>query len=223
MTDDSSPEWMWRRSECPWCRQDASIKLIHWGRREYNFSAWEDTHIGNHGGMYFLGECQKCGNPLMFKEALCSGPDEFPYASLEWPTWHPLAHGTSETIKAIFRRAYLIQKRSPAAFVTQIRRAVEALLDDLGTERAPLRKRIQLAAQDHHLPPAVVEALDLLRRLGNAATHHPAADISYLYTHTTATLFCVVIEYVYGLPYNLGQAREALARIEEGQDKASHE
>ena len=214
MTENAASDYLWRRANCPWCRQTAHIKLIHYGRREYNFSSWENTHIGNHGGMYFLGECQTCGNPLMFKQALCSGPDEFPDAGIEWPAWDCLARGTSEVVQAIFSQAYIIQKRSPVAYVGQIRRAVEALLNEMGIPPAALQKRIAEAARDQRFPPTVVEALDLLRRLGNAATHHPATDISYLYTHVVSNLFRHVVDYFYGLPNSVREAREALSRIE---------
>src|SRR4026207_2200635 len=107
MADELSQAWSSRYETCPWCRRESRMKLVHYGRREYNFSAWEDTRTGNHGGMYFLAQCQRCWNPSLFKQALCSGPDEFPDAVLEWPRWEFLADGVSEGVQAIYGRAFL--------------------------------------------------------------------------------------------------------------------
>lgn len=212
MSDQPTQPWETRREFCPWCRQESLIRLVHWGQREYNFSAWENLRVGDQGGCYYLGECRRCRNPLLFKQAI-AGPDEFPDSSLEWPRWGFLHSSATSSVQAIYGRAFAVQKRSPSAYITQIRRALEALLDDLAVPSGSLAVRVQAMRRNGTLPAPLLEAADLLRRLGNAATHHGAEDISYLYTHVANNLFRALVDYAYGLPQSLDEARAALDRL----------
>jgi len=205
-------EWETRRDLCPYCRQECLIDLVHFGRREYNFSAWEDIRVGNHGGCYYLGECRHCGNPMLYRQPN-AGPDEFPYASLDWPTWGELDHRVPANIRAIWGRAFLLQKTSPSAYITQLRRGLEAVLDDVAVAHGSLAARLDIVRRTGTLPAPIVDLADQLRQIGNAATHHRAEDLSYLYTHVANGLFRAIVDYVYVVPLRVAEARAALERL----------
>ena len=204
--------WERRHDFCPHCHQTSLLDLVHWGRREYNFSSWEELRIRNHGGCYYLAECRNCSNPILYRKAL-AGPDEFPDALLEWPQWGFLHASVPKRVQDIYHRAFLVQKKSPSAYITQIRRALEAVLDDISTQGGSIAARLRVIRQNKSLPDPVIEVADLIRQLGNTATHHRAEDVSYVYTNLVDNLFCTLVEYIYVLPKSLDEARSALNRI----------
>lgn len=133
--------------------------------------------------------------------------------SLVYPTLERLHRSVPETISALYSDAYKIKRTAPDTFVTQIRRALEAVCKDRGTRRGDLKTRLCELFSKGELPKVLFEAADEIRDLGNKTTHDPDQRIKTWQANTIDEYFRAVIEHVYVLPFKVQAFRDSLNRL----------
>lgn len=134
-----------------------------------------------------------------------------------WPP--PSSADLDKAIPAELRDCYAegmraLAAQAPRAAVVMLRRAVEALVRDRGSEAAQkalegnLGKALRVMADDHTLDGSLAEWANEIRLVGNVAAHFdPIEDVSLAEATDLAKLTRQLLHYIYELPASIQRKR----------------
>jgi hypothetical protein len=135
-----------------------------------------------------------------------------------WPP--PASTHLDEAIPLALRDCYAegmraLAAQAPRASVVMLRRTVEALVRDRGSETAQkalqvnLAKALRLMADEHTLDKNLAEWADEIRVVGNLGAHlDPIEDVKLPEATELAKLTRQLLQYVYELPASIQRKRQ---------------
>jgi hypothetical protein len=136
-----------------------------------------------------------------------------------WPP--PASTDLDEAIPLALRDCYAegmraLAAQAPRAAVVMLRRTVEALVRDRGSETAQaaldanLAKALQVMADEHTLDATLAEWANEIRLLGNVGAHFdPIRDVDLAEAQDLGKLTRQLLHYVYELPATIRRKRKA--------------
>lgn len=191
-----------RYETCPHCR------TVHWIRCDdvRSLPVRRRPNGGFHLGFCFIAECSGCGGTLVYTSTAGTDYDDFRNESdLVWPASGALHQSIPERVRQIYLDAHRVQLVSPSSFAVQIRRALEAVCEDMGYGKSSgdLASRLRLLERDGHFPSLVVNVSHTLRVLGNLGAHATSKELSLGDTSRIDASFRAILDYLYVLPARL--------------------
>jgi hypothetical protein len=172
--------------------------------------------------------CSTCGGASLFggfaADTEVEGPEGF-----RWPRLYPQAGGIrpdrhtvvpSEPIPAnvikAYEQAWFLRHTAPGAYANQIRRALEMICNDRLAQGRDLFQKLRSLVAEGILPPGLARIADLIREVGNIASHADEREVSRWDAELLDSLFRMLVEYVYVGPARLERLRQRLGtRTEE--------
>ena len=111
-----------------------------------------------------------------------------------------------------YENAWHLRLTSPSAFAGQIRRALEILCEEQGVTGKNLYSQISQLAERGILPTELlVDATDLIRKLGNIGVHSSEKDVDYWDAELLDDVFRIIVEFVYVTPSKVARLKERLS------------
>jgi hypothetical protein len=203
---------------CPHCGNTSSQTVVHTQVCGWVGRSLVDDEELNLGRTYFIASCDTCKHILVYSmwgdsHAVEDYAEIFAdSAILEYPDPGSLSFSVPESIKGIYEEANKIKLSSPDAFAVQIRRALEAMCNDIGAKGRNLQEKIEDLVAREKLPATLAEAADLLRHLGNTGAHADEKSIRLNQVDALDKFFRAIVEYVYVAPGTLKALRESWLR-----------
>jgi hypothetical protein len=114
-------------------------------------------------------------------------------------------------ILRLYAEIWSLRHRAPAAFIAQVRRALEYVCEDCGAEGKTLYDRLRALAESGVFPGHYGDITELLRRVGNIGAHASEEELSAYDAELIDDFFRSIIEYVYVAPAKVQRMRERLA------------
>lgn len=164
-------------------------------------------------------QCTTCQGLSLFGDFSQGGLATSPYPLLypRGSRLEPEAHKVAgenripRRIVSIYDEVHGLQKRSPNAFVVQIRRALEFVCQDKGAEGRDLFSKLRDLVSKGVFPGYFGEMTDLLRKVGNVGAHADTNDVDLWDAELIDDFFRLVIEYVYVAPSKVERLKQRLA------------
>jgi hypothetical protein len=169
---------------------------------------------------YYVASCETCDGILLYQSISNVLEDkQFNQADLVYPHSGDLHKSVPERVAKIYKEASRIKNLAPNAFSVQIRRALEALCEDRGAQRAVLQRQLKELADRGEIPSKLAELTDVLRLVGNIGAHAAADEVKPWQVYAIDEFFRAVIEYVYVAPGKLEEYKDSLNLFEKGKSK----
>ena len=124
-----------------------------------------------------------------------------------WPPSVSFPPIVPERIRDIYDEARLVRRQSPTSFVVQIRRGLEATVNDRHAEGRTLHSQIEWLIQQGELPRVFGEMIHIARMIGNMGAHDGQRDVRPEDADVSDRFFRAVIEYIYVAPDLLNNVR----------------
>lgn len=194
---------------CPHCSNTAPQKLI-----DYSVSLHNDDGAHN----YFFTQCLTCLEALVYRHIdprntspeISHGRFKLDQYELMWPQPGDLHPSVPESVRRIYSEASAIKSRAPNAFANQIRRSLEALCKDRGTNKRVLAQSLKELSSRGEIPPTLADMTDVLRQLGNIGSHAGDQEIDPDYVDVIDDFFRAIVEYVYIAPHKVNEFKARL-------------
>jgi hypothetical protein len=192
----------------------------------------DENQYVNPKHVYFLFCCETCRDLILYQsdfppetfygdqgldeEDFFSGLSEYDDVLQQvWPQPTTLLPNVvPQAVRTCYTEALRVRHLAPNAFAGQIRRALEAVCDDLGAERGSLEKRLPQLASSNVIPPVVANIAQLLRKVGNIGAHHDARTVEFVLVDRIDEFFRTMLEYVYIAPNKLRELRKEIESSE---------
>jgi len=100
----------------------------------------------------------------------------------------------------MYQEIWHLKRRTPVAFVAQIRRALELICDEQNANGVNLASKLQSLTRKGVFPGYIGDLTDLLRLIGNIGAHDSTSFISVWDAESIDDFFRLLVEYVYVLP-----------------------
>lgn len=172
---------------CPHCH---AYTQQFWGFVS-NLSVYPgDQRVGSRkrtaGPMFTMASCGSCGRESVFAGLVLIYPESShaPRASGDMP----------REILEDFEEARLIYSRSPRGAAALLRLAIQKLCPILGATETDINKAIGGLVKAGKIPPAVQQALDSVRVIGNEAVHPGTMDLKD--DHATAKSLFSLLNFI---------------------------
>lgn len=164
--------------------------------------AWgvEDGEEDQYDGLYLVARCETCKEILLYHSIYDAAP------TLIFPNI-TLGQTVPEEISKLYDEATRIKSIAPNAFAVQIRRALEAICVDRGSNRKNLAAQLKELGEKGEIPKTLSEASDILRVIGNVGAHANKRDVHPLQVLALDEFFKAIIEYVYVSPSKIESFR----------------
>ena len=197
---------------CPHCGNTAPQRLLKNHIVRYSVTR---------GEIYSFVECTSCQQPLIYHypgprltEKICQ-QGAFYYGPSDHNRLYPVGDNLHESVPrkiiALYRDAKTIQCRAPTAFVGQMRRCLEMICNDRGTKKNNLRDKLEELHAKGEIPIALAQMTDLIRTLGNMASHDDDVRISGEYADAVDEFIRAVIDSVYVHPHKINDIKAKIA------------
>lgn len=177
----------------------------------------EDLHEVFHWYAYCCTTCSALnlyGGFSMENHPNSDFPRLYPEGANLLPDLHKLSAGDPipPRITRIYAEVYPLRKRSPNAFVVQIRRALEFICQDKGATGRDLFSKLQDLVTQGVFPGYLEEMTDLLRRIGNIGAHADQGDADIWDAELIDDFFRAIVDYVYVSPSKIERLKKRLER-----------
>lgn len=193
---------------CPHCCNRS--KQVELAEQAYQSKAWavDDGEEVEFEGTYYVYKCEICSEILLYHQTFDFEPKLlYPEVSLH--------SSVPERVSKIYEEALRIKHVAPNAFAVQIRKALEALCQDRGTNKRNLAEQLRELADKGEIPPNLASASDILRLIGNLGAHAAEVDVHPLQALAIDKFFKAIIEYVYVCPARIEEFHRTLKRSNE--------
>jgi Domain of unknown function (DUF4145) len=205
---------------CPSCGNKSPQRLIHVQHCSDTAYAYEDEEAVDLPLAYYVAACETCDGILLYQSISNILEDgHFNQAELVYPHSGELHKSVPSRVAKIYKEAARIKNLAPNAFAVQIRRALEALCEDRGAQKAVLQKQLKELADKGEIPTKLAELSDVLRLVGNIGAHAAEEEVKAWQVYAIDEFFRAVVEYVYVAPGKLEEYRESLELFEKGKSK----
>jgi len=205
---------------CPSCGNNSPQKLIHVQHCSDTAYAYEDEEAVDLPIAYYVASCETCDGILLYQSISRILEDkQFNQGDLVYPHAGELHKSVPQRIAKIYKEAARIKKFAPNAFSVQIRRALEALCEDRGAQKAVLQKQLKELADKGEIPSKLAELTDVLRLVGNIGAHAAEDEVKPWQVFAIDEFFRAVVEYVYVAPGKLEEYKDSLSLFEKGKSR----
>jgi hypothetical protein len=116
-----------------------------------------------------------------------------------------------EAVVNAYAAAWPLRHINPGAFANQIRRCLEFICNDQKAKGATLGHMLKDLAARGILPKDLITVADLLRDVGNIASHANAKTIDAWDAELVDELFKTIVRYIYIAPAQVRRMRQRLA------------
>jgi len=200
---------------CPHCCNRAPHTLVH--IQQYQSVGWEisDGDEMPYEGTYLVARCETCKEILIYHSI---ASHDFQSAELLWPDVG-LDKTVPKEVSRIYDEAIRIKHIAPNAFAVQIRRALEALCKDRGTEHRTLAEQLDELAGKGEIPKTLSEASDIVRLIGNVGAHASTMEVHPLQAMAIDNFFKAIVEYVYVSPARIREFKERMNQYKKSQEE----
>jgi hypothetical protein len=199
-------------SFCPHCGNTAPQSLL----------ITHSVQISSHRVEVFtVAKCETCHEPLIYfgemrkaektiqQGAFYYGLDE---RALLYPRPNDLHKCVPTRILKLFRDASIIKWKAPSAFASQMRRCLEIICNDRGAAKNTLKEKLEELHRKGDIPISLTQMTDLIRLLGNIASHDDIVEVSDDYVDTIEHFIRAIIDCVYVHPFKITEIQEKIAQ-----------
>ena len=205
---------------CPHCNHPSPQHVVF--RQDYRETLHADSGdtYEDVPGTYAVALCETCGQLLLYN-FIGGAPAAIVLDTehLLWPQRHVLTEAVPARVRAIYAEAAAIRDVAPNAFAVQVRRALEALCEDRGSDTGSLGKRLEVLVTRGELPTALAEMSDVLRLLGNIGAHADALEVHQGHVYALDEFFRAITEYIYVAPQRVRAFRQQLEELKKNASK----
>lgn len=120
----------------------------------------------------------------------------------EYPTVK-LQSGLPPSVQSAYMEAKGVKNGSDAAYAIMVRRVLEIVTLDRGIRCRNLALSLSELIKREQLPPALAEAVTLMRTFGNTAAHNKDQAINRLHTDMMERLLDALLEHIYMIPADI--------------------
>ncbi|MDO9538298.1 MAG: DUF4145 domain-containing protein [Thermoplasmata archaeon] len=159
-------------------------------------------------GTYFVARCETCKEILIYHSYT---EEDYRSAELYWPNIG-LNKAVPEEVSRIYNEAIRIKQLAPNAFAVQIRRALEAVCKNRGTQKHSLAQQLKELAEKGEIPETLSEASDILRLIGNVGAHASETEVHPLQATAIDQFFKAIVSYVYVSPAMIKEFKENMKK-----------
>ena len=103
-------------------------------------------------------------------------------------------------LQQLYSEIWHMKRRSPTAFVAQVRRALEFICNDQNASGRNLANKLKDLINKGVFPEKIGDITDLLRIFGNLGAHYSEEKINVWDAESIDDFFRLVVEYVYIIP-----------------------
>lgn len=173
---------------------------------------------------YFIYACGTCAGLSIFGEFNLNNSERinlsdassrlYPKGPYFLPPAHMLDKGNPipDPLWKTYEQAWPLQFTSPSAFAGQIRRALEFLCNEQGATGKSLYDQINQLATRGVLPAELlVDASNLIRKLGNVGVHSSGDNIDYWDAELLDDVFRIILDFVYVTPSKIARLKKRLS------------
>lgn len=174
----------------------------------------------SYGDVATVVTCDTCSGLLIYRhDRLRLGKNQLEQGAfyyglhhrwLLYPKVDEIHRAVPPRIARPYREALKIKRTAPGPFVASIRRCLEMVCKDQGTTKDKLHEMLLELATKNVIPPATIDMSELIRHVGNAASHDDI-EIDGEYADAIYGFFEMIINVVYVQPLN---AKEVRAKFE---------
>lgn len=204
-------------SFCPHCSNKATQRVIKIQNLiEDSYTMEGEISHNDFPCTYYVAICETCGGILIYEDEGCQlMEDKYFYQSeLRWPELGMRTDAVPKSIMKYYEEALLVKERSPDSFAVLIRRALEAICKDRGTnETSSLNNRLKELADRGEFPPTIISLADNLRFIGNIGAHDSGSNVKPGYVRLINDFFKVIVEYVYIAPKKLEDFKKTIKKF----------
>lgn len=205
-------------ARCPHCGNNTPHAILHREVRTEILYSVEGEEIGPCDIYYYMTKCRTCGKISLFNNyEFNDDGTALDAANILYPTIWEAADSVPKAIADCYAEAKKVEKISPPAFATLIRKALESITKEKKAHGRNLQEKVQDLADKKIIPGAMAEMADAIRILGNIGTHDEAAELGEQDAQDMDSFFTTLVEYVYVAPQKLAALKK---RIDDGKAKA---
>lgn len=190
---------------CPHCCNNSKLEKIH--TQSYRSLGWytETMEEENFHCTYYIFKCTVCNQILLYDQF------ENDELTLVFPSTK-IDSSVPENVSKIYEEAIRIKNIAPNAFAVQIRRALEAVCIDRGSNKKGLFKQLEELGEKGEIPETLSKASDILRLIGNLGAHAGDDDVHVSQVYAIDDFFKAIIEYVYVSPSKIEKFKKTLSK-----------
>lgn len=191
---------------CPHCGHMAPQSLL---------TVYFDKVTHHRADFFTFAICDTCQNPLIYFNEMRLGEKQkklgvFYYGlnsrDLAYPKPDVIHRAVPEKIVRWFTEALRIKGAAPTAFAASIRRCLEMVCHDRGALKGALTEKLADLADKKEIPPALSGMTEIIRLLGNAASHDDVS-IEAEFADTIEEFFRAILDYVYVRPHQINDIK----------------
>lgn len=169
----------------------------------------------SHGEFDTFAKCDTCRNPLIYRSNLRFAEKQrklgaFYYGlqirDLLYPKPGKLHQAVPPKLARYYMEAQRIKESAPNSFAASIRRCLEIVCNDRGAGEDTLIRQLDELKAQGDIPPVLAEMTDIIRLLGNSASHDNV-EIDASFVDTIDEFFKAVLDYVYVRPFQVSEIR----------------
>ena len=141
-------------------------------------------------------------------------PRLYPVGSQLVPPSHMLRQKkpVPDKLLQIYQEAWPLRKKSPSAFVNQIRRALEFICHQKNARGETLSEKLVDLSAKEIFPSNLTAMSDLIRRVGNIGSHADESEVDIWDAELVDDFFRAVVEYVYIAPEKIERLKQRIGK-----------
>lgn len=188
---------------CGHCGQTATRTIIHEG---FFIARWnnlpERCEGAPTGGRYFVTVCGACSDVSVWRAV---SYDSWDVAASD-PLWlaypsNPVSHSAvPDTVRRCYSEASAVEPKSPSAYATMLRRALEAICDERKVPKGSLNTRLNKLLGRSEFSSVIVKMAHLLRGMGNLGVHETTIAPPTTLTELMDKSFGSILYFIYIAP-----------------------
>ncbi len=185
---------------CPHCCNTTSqvVKYIH----RYEPITYNTRGIGKKSEdmtfAYIICICQTCDEILLYQD----------FTEPDWELMYPnfkLDNSVPKIVRDCYMEAISIRVKAPNAYTIMIRKCLEAICHDRGTQKGTLYVKLKELSDRGEIPSTILNLTTILRELGNVGAHNVVSNVTVPMTWEIDKFFKLIVEYIYVAPSKLNE------------------
>lgn len=205
-------------ARCPHCGNNTPHVILHTEVKNEMLYTVEGERLAPCDMYYYLTKCRTCGEISLFHNYEFNDDGVYLGTSdVRYPASWEATDSVPKAVADCYAEAKKVEKISPTAFATLIRKAFESITKEKKARGNNLMEKVQDLADKKIIPGAMAEMADAIRILGNIGTHDEEVKLGEQDVQDMDSFFTTLVEYVYVAPQKLAALKK---RIDEGKAKA---
>lgn len=194
--------------KCCRCNLSTAHALIGQSESDYEYIDAEGSKCFE-PATYRNFQCNNCSQVSLYVWSAFNNPLSN-FGEQVYPVSEVLMTGTPTLVNAAYMQALEVKPHSKVAYLVLARRVLDAIVNDQKLQGRNLADALSIWATKGGIPPLLVEATDIIRKLGNQAAHEVDNDFNELHVQLIEKSLTTLIEYIYIMPDSFHELKSLL-------------